>query len=187
MIDTAYGPLVLNLARQAIAGSLGLPCHPPELPAALQVSGASFVTLKRQGALRGCIGSLEPHRPLADDIHHNAIGAAHRDPRFPPLSLEEWPDTTVEVSILTPAEPMFVTDEMDLLRKLRPGVDGVTLSYRDHQATFLPQVWEQLPEPVEFIHQLKRKAGWSMDFWSDQLMVFRYQVQKFADPARNRG
>ncbi len=140
-----------------------------------------FVTLTQDGELRGCIGSLEAHRPLAVDLEENARAAALRDPRFPPLTAAELPRTRVEVSILSRAEPMRFKDEQDALGQLRPGVDGVILEYGWHRATFLPQVWEQLPEPWQFMAHLKRKAGLSADFWSDEVKLSRYTVEKYQE------
>jgi AmmeMemoRadiSam system protein A len=175
------GHLLVALARQAIAGEfdeagIGLP-HPDWL---LQ-PGAVFVTLTRQGELRGCIGSLEAHRSLIDDLTANARAAAFKDPRFPPLRREELAGICVEVSLLSPAEPMHFINEADALAQLRPGVDGVILEHGWHRATFLPQVWAQLPDPRQFIANLKRKAGLASDFWADDLRLSRYQVEKFKE------
>jgi AmmeMemoRadiSam system protein A len=131
--------------------------------------GATFVTLTQQGRLRGCIGSLEAHRPLAQDVRENAQAAAFRDPRFTPLAVEEFEFTSVEVSLLTPALPMAFRDEADFMAQLRPGVDGIVFQYGRHRSTFLPQVWESLPEPVQFMQQLKRKAGLPPNFWHDEV------------------
>lgn len=179
------GALLTGLARAAIARALGATCGeapaPPERADWLREPGAVFVTLTQDGELRGCIGSLEAHRPLAEDLEENARAAALRDPRFAPLTAAELPRTRVEVSILSPAEPMRFADEQDALRQLRPGVDGVILEYGWHRATFLPQVWEQLPEAWQFVAHLKRKAGLSADFWSDEVKLFRYTVEKFKE------
>ncbi len=184
--DTATrdkGALLTRLARAAIATRLGgagatLPC-----PDWMRKPGATFVTLTQKGQLRGCIGSLEAHRPLSDDLLENARAAAFRDPRFPPLEADELPHTRVEVSILSPAEPMTFTDQADLLRQLRPGVDGLILEHGHHRGTFLPQVWEQLPRPADFLAHLKRKAGLAADFWAPDLKVSRYTVEKYKEPA----
>jgi len=186
MHDTEQGRLLLALARAAIAHKLSLvgadPLPPGRpVPDWLGVPGATFVTLTQHGQLRGCIGSLEAHRTLLDDVGANARAAAFGDPRFPPLSAEELAHTRVEVSILTPAEPMNFRDEADCLAQLRPGVDGVILEHGWHRATFLPQVWEQLPEPRQFMANLKRKAGLATDFWAPDLRVSRYRVVKFKE------
>ncbi|HEX5801891.1 MAG TPA: AmmeMemoRadiSam system protein A [Azospira sp.] len=175
------GRELLALARQAIDRRFHDAAAPTVDDPALKRPGAVFVTLTQDGELRGCIGSLEAWRPLADDVCDNARAAAFRDPRFSPLTASEWPRTRVEVSLLTPAEPMSFRDEADALRQLRPGIDGVILEYDGHRATFLPQVWEQLPEPQRFIAQLKRKAGLAADFWSDAVRLSRYRVEKWKE------
>lgn len=184
MHDAEQGRLLLALARAAIARKLGLAGADPlprPVPDWLGVPGATFVTLTQHGQLRGCIGSLEAHRKLLDDVRANAQAAAFGDPRFPPLSAEELAHTRVEVSILTPAEPMNFRDEADCLAQLRPGVDGVILAHGWQRATFLPQVWDQLPEPRQFMAHLKRKAGLAADFWAPDMRVSRYQVEKFKE------
>lgn len=175
------GRLMIALARNAIARKLEQPA--PELPQPdwLQQPGAVFVTLTQQGELRGCIGSLEAHRTLIEDVQSNARAAAFKDPRFLPLSRHELAGTRVEVSILSPALPLSFSSESDALAQLRPGIDGVILEYGRHRATFLPQVWEQLPEPRQFMSNLKRKAGLATDFWADDLQLSRYQVEKFKE------
>lgn len=177
------GPVLLKLARGGIAAALGRPDTFDARHAWLQVPGASFVTLTRQGALRGCIGTLQAHRPLGDDVRANAVAAAFRDPRFAPLSLAEFDAICVEVSLLSPAEPISATSEREALASLRPHVDGVVLEFGHHRSTFLPQVWEQLPDPVEFIAQLKRKAGLSMNFWDAGVRLSRYTVSKWKESA----
>lgn len=177
------GHLLVALARQAIASEfeeaeIGLP-HPDWL----QQRGAVFVTLTRQGELRGCIGSLEAHRSLIDDLTANARAAAFKDPRFPPLPREEMAAIRVEVSLLSPAVPMHFISQDDALAQLKPGIDGVILEHGWHRATFLPQVWAQLPDPRQFMANLKRKAGLPIDFWADDLRLSRYQVEKFKEDA----
>lgn len=177
----ARGQLLTAMARAAIARELGEASLPLPHPDWLDAPGAVFVTLTQDGRLRGCIGSLEAHRRLADDIGANACAAAFRDPRFPPLGREELARTRVEVSVLSPAQPIRFRDEDDALRQLRPGVDGVILVSGRHRATFLPQVWEQLPEPRQFIAHLKLKAGLAGDFWSPEVHLSRYTVEKFKE------
>lgn len=180
--EDARGRTLVRLARAAIARQLGLD-QPVSVDAPwLREPGAVFVTLHRNGALRGCIGSLEARRPLREDVEKNARSAAFLDPRFPPLSLREFPDVEVEVSLLSPAEPLRFSGEADLLRQLRPGVDGLILEHGAHRGTFLPQVWEQLPAPADFLAHLKRKAGLAEDFWSADLRVLRYTVRQWSDP-----
>jgi AmmeMemoRadiSam system protein A len=175
------GRLLVALARNAIASEFGEMAADLPQPDWLNEPGAVFVTLTRHGELRGCIGSLEAHRSLLDDVQSNARAAAFKDPRFPPLSRAELPGTRVEVSILSPAESMRFSSEADALAQLRPGIDGVILEHGWHRATFLPQVWEQLPEPRQFMANLKHKAGLATDFWADDLSLSRYQVEKFKE------
>lgn len=177
----AVRQVLLDLARASIGFGLqhGRPPAAPldECPSELRERRASFVTLQRQGALRGCIGSLEAYRPLIADVAENAYAAAFRDPRFPPVAPHEFADLEIHLSLLTPAEPMQAASEADLLRQLRPGEDGLILLEGSHRATFLPAVWESLPEPQSFISHLKRKAGLPAEYWSDTLTVFRYRAE----------
>lgn len=177
------GRLLLELARAAIAEALALPHTRPERPAWLDTPGAVFVTLTQAGQLRGCIGSLEAWRPLGEDLTANARAAALRDPRFPPLSPQELPDTRVEVSLLSAPEPIACASQADALAQLRPGLDGVILEWRGRRGTFLPQVWEQLPRAEDFLAHLKQKAGLPADFWADDVKLSRYTVEKFKEPA----
>lgn len=176
------GEELLRLARDAIGQQFGMAV--PAAPAlkALDEPGATFVTLTQGGQLRGCIGTLEAYRPLLRDVQGNAVASAFRDPRFTPLRADELPRTRVEVSLLSAPEPMFFEDERDAMEQLVPGVDGVILAYDGRRATFLPQVWESLPEPEQFMAQLKRKAGLPPDFWHAQLTLARYQVAKWKEP-----
>ncbi|GAB4166448.1 MAG: hypothetical protein OHK0026_17040 [Rhodocyclaceae bacterium] len=177
------GEALLVAARAAIGERFGIAePAPAELPR-LREPGASFVTLTEDGELRGCIGSLEAVRPLIEDVRSNAVAAAFRDPRFPPLRREEFDRVRVEVSVLAPAEPMSFRDEADALSQLRPGQDGVILACGHARATFLPQVWESLPGPRDFLAHLKRKAGLPADFWSDGIRLARYRVTKWKEPA----
>ena len=181
MADRQLGEALLARARNAIAGELGgAQVKEPEHPALLQ-PGATFVTLTRHGELRGCIGSIEAHRSLEQDVRENARAAAFRDPRFAPLSAGELAATRVEVSLLTPAEPIRFATEEDAVRQLRPGIDGVILESERHRGTFLPQVWESVPDPWRFMSELKRKTGLANDFWSEDLRLYRYEVQKWSE------
>lgn len=176
------GPVLLAHARQAIARELGLEAPPPPADPRLAERGASFVTLTQGGELRGCIGSLNAHRPLGKDVEDNARGAAFRDPRFTPVTPQEWPGLRVEVSLLSTPEFLEFRDEAEVLARLRPGIDGVIFFNGCQKATFLPQVWEQLPKPGNFLAALKRKAGLPVDFWGPNVMVATYQVQKWKEP-----
>ena len=145
----------------------------------LQATGASFVTLRLDAELRGCIGTIDPHRPLGDDVAHNAFAAAYRDPRFPPVDGEERERLVVEVSVLSARVPLPVTTEAEALAVIRPGQDGVYLEFESLRATFLPQVWESIPDPLDFLAELRRKAGLPARFWNDRIRLSRYTVEKF--------
>ena len=174
--------IVLGIARGAIEQALGAAAALPQPDSPwLKGIGCSFVTVRRDGDLRGCIGSIEAHRPLAEDIAANAVAAALYDRRFPPLAVFELPAVKVEVSLLTPSEPLACADENDALRKLRPGIDGVVIEYGQRRATFLPQVWESLPDGPLFLRELKRKAGLPVDFWHPELRLRRYGVEKHCE------
>jgi AmmeMemoRadiSam system protein A len=184
-LTNEHGPLLLQIARSAISNKLGqavaLPEPSSQAAAVLQAAGASFVTLNQQGQLRGCIGSLQAHRPLMVDIQANAIAAALHDPRFAPLRLVELEITTVEVSVLSAMQPMPFSSEADALAQLRPGVDGVVFEFGHYRSTFLPQVWEQLPNARQFMAHLKHKAGLTPDFWAAEVRLQRYTVAKFKE------
>lgn len=169
---------LLRLAWDAIDHGLqtGRVLKPALDDAVLQQPGASFVTLNLHGELRGCIGSLQAHQPLADDVARNAFNAAFQDPRFPPLDRSERDALTLHISILSPSQPIHFTSEADLLRQLRPGIDGLILTDGHRRGTFLPQVWKSLPQPADFLSHLKRKAGLPPDYWSPTLQVERYTV-----------
>ncbi len=179
------GKKLLKLARETIAGRLGVRSDEPVsqlTEGTLQSEQASFVTLKKQGALRGCIGSLVPTGTVVESVRQNAVKAAFNDSRFQPLSRDEFDDIHIDISILTPAKALSYKDGDDLISKLRPGIDGVTIRLGISGATFLPQVWKQLPEPEKFLAQLCRKAGLSPTAWKDQpLEVETYQVQCFEE------
>lgn len=175
------GSDLLRLARNAIGESFGVAPQPVAERPEWRQPGASFVTLTRHGELRGCIGSLEAWRPLAEDVAANARAAAFRDPRFTPLTAGELAGIRVEVSLLTPAQPLPWRDEAEALAQLRPGIDGVILIAGRHRATFLPQVWEQLPNPADFLAHLKRKAGLAADYWGSDLRLERYTVEKWRE------
>lgn len=186
------GKTLLLLARNAIGEQLGEAPLPEAESAALSQPGACFITLTKGGKLRGCIGSLEPWRPLREDVRANAFASAFRDPRFPPLTRDEFAHIRVEVSLLTQPQPMSFAGEEDVLVQLRPGIDGVVFEITSsgdpakapigrHRSTFLPQVWEELPDPRQFLAQLKIKAGLPSNFWSAEVRLSRYQVQKWKE------
>jgi AmmeMemoRadiSam system protein A len=175
--------ILLDLARSSIRHGLAdhrpQPVEPRDYPAALREPRAAFVTLERDGQLRGCIGHLEACQTLVEDVAENAFSAAFRDPRFPPLRADELADLEVHISVLSPPEPLPVESESDLLRRLRPGIDGLILEDDGHRGTFLPAVWESLPQPEQFLAHLKRKAGLPTEYWSDSVRVSRYTAEAF--------
>lgn len=176
--------LLLKLARQALEeGVCGQPLSPlflNELPPRLRQPGASFVTLTSHGELRGCIGALEATQPLAEDVRIHAIAAALEDYRFPPVRPDELPFIKIEISRLTTPEPLDYRDSEDLLSQLHPGVDGVVLRDGMRRATFLPQVWEKVPEADIFLGMLCRKMGVPTETWRNKkLTVLTYQVEEF--------
>ena len=179
--DAALGTALIERARNAIASELGLPTGAESSHDALGAPGATFVTLRRRGELRGCVGTLVAERPLAEDVRRHAVAAAFRDTRFEPLHASEFADLEVEVSLLEPMQPLPAASEADARRALRPGIDGLLLEWRERRATFLPQVWEQLPGPREFLAALKAKAGLPRDFWAADLKLSRYGVRKFVE------
>jgi AmmeMemoRadiSam system protein A len=142
----------------------------------------TFVTLTINKNLRGCIGHIIPQESLLDGIRENSINAAFKDPRFNPLSLKEWPSVKIEISILTDPAPLAYSDADDLLKKIRPDIDGVIIKKGFYQSTFLPQVWEQLPDKKEFFTHLCLKAGMDGNEWrKGNLEVYTYQVQAFEE------
>ena len=181
--ERQLGAALLAIARSAIEEALGVRAAdaPRGADGALGEPGATFVTLRKDGELRGCIGSLEPRRALADDVCANARAAAFGDPRFPPLTRDELAAIEVEVSLLGPSSPLACADEADLLAQLAPGIDGLVLEHPAGRATFLPQVWEVLPQPRDFLAALKRKAGLPADYWSPKLAFRRYGVGHWAE------
>ena len=180
-LDPASRRELLRTAVSAIECGLGLievaPPDPAGLPESLRRARASFVTLTIEGNLRGCCGTLDPARPLALDVWRNAQATAFRDPRFAPLTQTEWLRADLEISVLSPREPMAVRGEAELLSRLVPGRDGLVLCWRGASTTFLPKVWDQLDEPRDFVRHLKLKAGWSAEFWSEEIEAWRYETE----------
>jgi len=181
------GPVLLAAARAAIADELGATAPPPPpWPDWADTPLGTFVTLTQGGDLRGCIGTLTAHVPVREDVTANAVRAARHDPRFPPMTADELARTRVEVSVLSPAEPMSVTSEAEALATLRPGIDGVIFAAGHRRATFLPQVWEQLPDPRTFLSHLRHKAGLSSNYWGSDVQLSRYTVQAWHEPDPSR-
>ncbi|MDO9052362.1 MAG: AmmeMemoRadiSam system protein A [Gallionella sp.] len=180
-MHTDRGAILLPIARAAISNALQRPMTADESAPWLAEQAACFVTLSQHGQLRGCIGSLEAHRSLLADVKSNAVSAALHDPRFMPLSADELGITDIEISLLTPCQTMQFSDEADALSQLRPGVDGIVFAYGHHRSTFLPQVWEQLPDSHQFMAHLKRKAGLPADFWDQGVALSRYSVRKYKE------
>ncbi len=183
-LDDTERQILLRLARQAITAALNgqrsTPLDLENLPPRLKKRGATFVTLTRHGNLRGCIGALEPYLPLAEDVREHAIAAALEDFRFSPVQAAELDEIEIEISRLTQPQPLEYEGPVDLLDKLRLGIDGVILIDGFHRATFLPQVWEKLPEKSAFLEHLCQKMGAPADLWRrKKLTVLTYQVEEF--------
>ncbi len=177
--------LLLEIARQSILHGLStghsLPVKTTDFPDQLREKRASFVTLKKKGQLRGCIGMLEAIRPVVEDVTENAFSAAFRDSRFDPVTVGEMDDLSIHLSILTTPQPIDFTTEQDLLGKIRPHVDGLILAQGIYKSTFLPAVWESLPDPKSFLDNLKLKAGLEKNHWSDQIKVYCYQTESIKE------
>lgn len=176
------GRVLLQRARRALRQAFNKSVDPPAQHPALSQPAACFVTLRQGDDLRGCRGGLEPRASLEDAVEFAACAAAFDDPRFPSLRSDELETLSIEVTLLSPLEPLPVDDEQSLLQSLQPGVDGLVLDYRGRRGTFLPQVWQTLPTPEQFVRELKHKAGLARDFWSAELSVHRYRVQHWSDP-----
>ncbi len=172
---------LLELAKSSIQHGLQtgrpLKINLGAYPEELTERRATFVTLEINHQLRGCIGMLEAARPLAEDIAENAFSAAFKDPRFPPLEAHELDKLDIHLSILTPSEPVSFSSEQDLIAQLQPGIDGLILEEGRRRGTFLPSVWESLPEPEQFLRHLKQKAGLAPDYWSTNIRVYRYRAE----------
>lgn len=176
---------LVEVARASIEHGLAhgraLAVSASEYPAALKARRASFVTLHRDDELRGCIGHLEAVQPLVVDVAENAFAAAFRDPRFLPLTAAEWPAVSLHLSILSPPEALQFDSEAALVAQLRPRVDGVILQDGPNRGTFLPSVWDSLPDPADFLAHLKRKAGLAANHWSTRMAAWRYTAEGFGE------
>jgi AmmeMemoRadiSam system protein A len=176
--------ILLRIAREAIEhavrGKIPPPIEPESLTDNLREKAASFVTLTVHGNLRGCIGALEAYQSLAEDVREHAVSAAMEDPRFPPVNETELSRIQIEVSRLTAPQELEYSTSEDLLNNLRPRIDGVILKHGFRKATFLPQVWEKIPDPAEFLDQLCYKMGERSNLWREtKLQVYTYQVEEF--------
>lgn len=209
MTDTKKGQMLLHLARAAIAREFGFVSH--DLPRIewLEEPGATFVTLTLNDRLHGCIGSLEANRPLIDDVCYNAVAAAFQDPRYAPLTKQEFADVIIEVALLSKPEPIHFSSEQDALAQLNPGLDGVIFEYKPsnnspadpagggtqglaaistpdpysstRRATFLPHAWADFPHAEVFLARLKGQAGLPEDFWSVDIRLARFTIQKWRE------
>jgi AmmeMemoRadiSam system protein A len=177
-LTTEEKNILLDVARRSIEYGLQharpLPVNTRDYSNVLQQPRATFVTLHLHNQLRGCIGTLNAYQPLINDVAEHAFAAAFRDPRFEPVTSREAPQLDIHISILTQAAPMTFNSEEDLLRQLNPGVDGLILESGYHRGTFLPSVWEQLPQPEKFLQHLKLKAGLAAGYWDKNIKVSRY-------------
>jgi AmmeMemoRadiSam system protein A len=186
------GAELLRLARGSIEHGLvhqgPLPVNCEDLPRVLTEPAATFTTLHLAGKLRGCCGTLEAARPLGEDVAYSAFRAAFRDVRFEPVDEHELDAIGLEVSVLSPLESIACSDEADLLSRLTPGVDGLVIVADGRRATFLPKVWEMLPDPQQFLTALKAKCGLAEDYWSERLEFQRYRTTSYAESQnRKRG
>lgn len=187
LVDEQDGRTLARFARRSIEQALGGRVAERPNSASLEQLGATFVTLHKDGELHGCIGALEPSRTILDDVAYNAVAAALFDPRAPRLALEEVPLLEVEVSLLSPLSPIeYDGTEEGACAALVPFRDGVVLRWGDRRGTFLPQVWESLPRPQDFMRQLKQKAGLPSDFWSPAIRLYRYTSRKWNDRQREQ-
>lgn len=175
------GKILLPIARSAISSALGRVFRAEEDAPWLREKGACFVTLTQNQELRGCIGTLQAHRPLLADVKANAQAAALRDPRFTPLAAEELEITSIEISLLSAMQALDFTSEQEAMAQLQPGVHGVVFEYGHYRSTFLPQVWEQLPNVHKFMANLKYKAGLPSDFWAEGVRLSFYTVTKWKE------
>ncbi len=186
-LNKKHGDILIKIARDTISKELGLEKNDKieqeaERDEVLNQKSGVFVTLYKGGELRGCIGSIAPEKSIVEGVKENAINAAFKDPRFPPLSKDELKDIKIEVSVLSPPRPLEYNSSEDLIKKIRPYKDGVIIQKGWARATFLPQVWEKLPDPEEFLTHLCLKAGLSGDLWlKEPLEVYTYEVIAFEE------
>ncbi|MCG8434110.1 MAG: AmmeMemoRadiSam system protein A [Gammaproteobacteria bacterium] len=188
-LETNSRERLLQLARQAITHQLNygeqLKIDVSSLPSELKLIRATFVTLTIDKELRGCIGMIDAVRELAVDVAYNAHAAAFRDPRFTALTESELPSINIEIAILSPMESINCEDEAELIAKLNPGIDGLLIADGMRRATFLPKVWEQIPDRSQFIRHLKAKAGFASHYWSSSVQFYRYRTETFQEKTEN--
>jgi MEMO1 family protein len=181
LVNRVEAKLLLQVARRSIENGLShgvpLPIDAADFPAQLKERGATFVTLEVDGELRGCIGTIRPHRPLVEDVAENAFASAFTDGRFGPITRPELRTLTIHLSILSPLQPIDFHSEADLLRQIRPGIDGLLWEEGVFRGTLLPSMWDSLETPQEFLACLKAKAGLPEDHWSSSVKVFRFTAQ----------
>ena len=177
--QTVLRSIAIESVHHGLRHGCALAVDTGPLDAPLSAPGASFVTLRRGGRLRGCVGTLTADHPLAMDVSINAYNAAFRDPRFTPLTTPELSDFSISISVLGTPQPLRCRDEDDLLAQLRPGIDGLTITEGHRRGTFLPSVWDNLGSPREFVRELKHKAGLTRDYWSASIVVERYTTESW--------
>lgn len=183
VLTDEQGKALLQIARSSIADWLGLSVEKSAAGESLpDAACGTFVTLKKEGQLRGCIGNLQAAGPVTESVRRNAVSAAFHDRRFPPLAAAELEDIEIDISVLSQARILEYSDGDDLVARLRPGIDGVILKLGTAGATFLPQVWNQLPDPAQFLGHLCHKAGLSENAWRESHpQIEIYQVQCFEE------
>jgi AmmeMemoRadiSam system protein A len=176
---------LLNIAHQSIEHGLKngecLKVNQVEYPTALQQPHGAFTTLKCNGALRGCKGSLEVTLPLVNTVAYSAYSSAFNDIRFPPLQPDEFTQLKISLSVLSPKEKLSFTNEEDLIEQIQPGIDGLVLEYNGQRGTLLPSVWKTIPDAREFLCIVKQKAGFDRDFWDEDLQAYRYTTHTIQD------
>jgi len=189
-ISRREGETLLDLAQASIRHGLQkgklLAVRSAGVPDVLVQPRSTFVTLRLGSALRGCIGSIKPQQPLAQDVNKNAFNAAFHDPRFPPLRSDEYPDLNIHISVLSDFESIDFLNQTELLSQIRKNRDGLLLEFGPHRSLLLPSVWKDLPDKQQFLQHLKMKAGLQAEFWSDQLKIQRFTTQSFSRAAESR-
>jgi AmmeMemoRadiSam system protein A len=183
MLSNNNRQLLKQLAKESIkygfANQQPLVIDLSTMPDELSEQRATFVTLEKNNRLRGCIGMLEAQRALAEDVAINSYAAAFSDARFPPVEYYELANLAIQISILNPAEQIKIQSERDLIKQLQPGNDGLIIEDNAHRATFLPSVWQSLPNAEDFVHHLKVKAGFKDGYWSQDIRAYRYSTESF--------